>query len=68
MGRLKKPDTMVTVSVRLPATTVAEIDAYVDDMKRAMPLVMLGRADAVRQLLAIGLEAEKKSKPRRKGG
>lgn len=68
MGRPKLPETMVTVSVRLPAATVAEIDAYADKMRRSMPLVMLGRADAVRQLLGIALEHEKKDKPRRRGG
>jgi hypothetical protein len=49
---------METVSVRLPKSAVDRIDAYLLRMKTEAPFIMLNRADAVRQLLAIGLDAE----------
>ena len=60
MGRRKLPDTMETVSVRLPKAVVDEIDGYLADMRAEAPFLMLNRADAIRQLLAIGLKFEKK--------
>ena len=60
MGRPKLPQTMVTVSVRLPNAMVEEVDTYMADLQEQMPLLIINRADAVRQLLAIGLEAERK--------
>jgi hypothetical protein len=59
MGRPKLPEPMETISVRLPATVVREIDAYLAAMRLEAPLIMLNRADAIRQLLAIGLRHEK---------
>ena len=62
MGRPKILDPMETVSVRLPKSVVDEIDAYLTNMKREAPLVMLNRADAIRQLLAIALNFEREKK------
>jgi hypothetical protein len=58
MGRNKLPETMETVSVRLPKSAVDRIDAYLLRMKTEAPFIMLNRADAIRQLLAIGLDVE----------
>lgn len=58
MARPKKDDTMETVSVRLPKAMVAEIDRYVDYLKADMPLLNIGRADGVRQLLANAIKTE----------
>jgi len=49
---------METISVRLSAVMVREIDAYLSDMKLEAPFLMLNRADAIRQLLAIGINFE----------
>lgn len=62
MGRPKIVDPMETVSVRLPKSVVDEIDAYLLAMKREAPLVILNRADAIRQLLAIALNFERDKK------
>lgn len=61
MGRKKLPETMETVSVRLPTSAVDRIDAYLSRMKAEAPFIMLNRADAMRQLLAIGLDAEERA-------
>jgi hypothetical protein len=58
MGRPKLPEPMETVSVRLSAAMLTEIDAYLSNMKLEAPFLMLNRADAIRQLLAIGLNFE----------
>lgn len=58
MGRPKLPEPMETISVRLSAATVREIDAYLADMRLEAPFLMLNRADAIRQLLAIGMNFE----------
>lgn len=58
---------METVSARLPKGMLAQVDAYLKTMKDEMPLLLLNRADAVRQLLALGLEASQgKRKPPKK--
>jgi metal-responsive CopG/Arc/MetJ family transcriptional regulator len=63
MARPRQPETMETISVRLPRAMVAEIDAYADRMRQQTPLLLINRADAVRQLLAEALQADG-----RKGG
>lgn len=55
---------METVSARLPRDMLAQVDAYLESMKNEMPLLLLNRADAIRQLLALGIEA---SRGKRKG-
>jgi hypothetical protein len=49
---------METVSVRLSAAMLTEVDTYLAHMKLEAPFLMLNRADAIRQLLAIGLNFE----------
>ena len=58
MGRPKLPEPMETISVRRSAAMVREIDTYLADMKLEAPFLMLNRADAIRQLLAIGINFE----------
>jgi metal-responsive CopG/Arc/MetJ family transcriptional regulator len=55
MARPKKPVIMETVSVRLPSSMLVEIDAYIEDIKTEMPLLNIGRADGIRQLIADGI-------------
>jgi Arc/MetJ-type ribon-helix-helix transcriptional regulator len=65
MARPKKPDTMETVSVRLPPQMTKEIDVYMDELRADMPLLPISRTDAVRQLLALALEARRKGRKRK---
>lgn len=58
MGRPKLPEPMETVSVRLPKSVVDQVDAYLAQMRAEAPFLLLNRADAMRQLLAIGLDFE----------
>ena len=48
---------MELVSVRIPTNMLVEIDAYIDDIKKEMPLLNIGRGDGIRQLIADGLAA-----------
>jgi len=67
MGRPKLESTMETVSARLPREMVDRIDAYLEGLHDKMPLFKPNRADAVRALLAMGLEAAGgKTKPRKR--
>lgn len=58
-GRPRKPDKMESLAVRLPDELVQEIDDYVERIKSEFPLINVSRGDAIRQLLAAGIEAEK---------
>ena len=66
MGRPKLESTMETVSARLPREIVERLDTFLRDLQSEMSLLILNRADAVRQLLAMGLDAAKAAKPKRK--
>ena len=57
-GRPKKESVMDTLAVRLPGDLVKKIDAYVDRLQDQLPGLNVTRADAIRQLLAIGLREE----------
>lgn len=57
-GRPKKDAVMETLAVRLPDNLVVQIDAYVRRLKDQLPGLNITRADAIRQLLAVGLGAE----------
>lgn len=57
-GRPKKESVMDTLAVRLPGDLVKQIDAYVDRLQDQLPGLNVTRADAIRQLLAIGLREE----------
>ena len=43
--------------MRIPTNMLVEIDAYIDDIKKEMPLLNIGRGDGIRQLIADGLAA-----------
>ena len=64
-GRPLKDETMDTLAVRLPPDLIRQVDAYVMKLKEGLPLINLTRADALRQLIAMGLEAERKRLGRR---
>ncbi len=59
-GRPRKDDVMDTLGVRLPDNLVAELDKYVERLQVDLPGLNITRADAVRQLLAVGIKTEKK--------
>lgn len=59
MGRARLPEAMETVSVRLPRAILDQVDAYLADLQREAPMLMLNRTDAIRQLIAIGLKHER---------
>jgi metal-responsive CopG/Arc/MetJ family transcriptional regulator len=65
MARPKKPDAMETISVRLPAPMTKELDIFIEELRADMPLLPISRTDAVRQLLAMALEARRKGKKRK---
>jgi Arc/MetJ-type ribon-helix-helix transcriptional regulator len=60
VGRPKLPETMEILSVRLPARMVKEIDAYIEEQRREMPLLPVNKADVVRELIALGLGSRRK--------
>lgn len=66
MGRPKLEEKMETVSARLPREMAARLDRFLDLQRAEMPLLLLNRGDAVRQLLAMGLEAAEAKQPKRK--
>ena len=57
MARPKKPEVMELVSVRIPTSLLLEVDGYIEDIKKEMPLLSIGRCDGIRQLIADGLAA-----------
>jgi metal-responsive CopG/Arc/MetJ family transcriptional regulator len=57
-GRPKKDAVMDTLAVRLPDDLVEQIDEYVRRLQTDLPGFTIARADAIRQLLAVGLRAE----------
>ena len=59
-GRPRKKETMDTLAVRLPDDLVEQIDRYVANLQEQLPGLSVTRADAIRQLLAVGLRAENK--------
>ena len=63
-GRPKKNTIMDTLAVRLPHDLVNQIDIYVDKLQTDFPGLNITRADAIRQLLTSGLNAETEIKTR----
>lgn len=59
-GRPAKESTMDTLAVRLPDDLLSQVDEYVERIRMDYPLMNVTRADAIRQLLAAGVEAEKR--------
>ena len=58
-GRPKKDDAMGALALRLPQTLVGDIDAYAAALQEQLPGLNITRADAIRQLIAVGLRSEK---------
>ncbi len=57
-GRPRKDDAMGALALRLPQALVADIDAYATALQEQLPGLNITRADAVRQLIAVGLKVE----------
>lgn len=56
---------MDTLAVRLTDDLVEQIDEYVAQIRADYPHINVTRADAIRQLLAAGIAAEKKRRDTR---
>ena len=59
-GRPKKESTMDSLSLRVPEELVGKIDVYTAKLQEELPLLSITRADAIRQLIAVGIKAEQK--------
>ena len=59
-GRPKKENVMETIAVRLPFEIILEIDNYVNKLKKQFQGMNITRADAIRQLINNGLNANPK--------
>ena len=59
-GRPKKETTMDSLSLRVPEELVGKIDLYTAKLQDELPLLSITKADAIRQLIAVGLKAEQK--------
>ena len=59
-GRPKKPETMEALAVRIPDNLVERIDRYSDHLITDLPGLNISRADAIRQLITVGLREEEK--------
>jgi hypothetical protein len=57
-GRPKKDTVMDTLAVRLPEDLVSNIDTYIGRLQQQLPGMNVTRADAIRQLLTVGLKVE----------
>ena len=56
MARPRKPQTLSTVSIRLPKAMIDEIDRCAERLQEETPLLQVTRTDAVRYLLQTALE------------
>ena len=65
-GRPKKDSVMDTLAIRLPDDLVEQIDDYVQRLQTDLPGFNISRADAIRQLLAVGIRAENERMPDKK--
>lgn len=52
--------------MRLPSSMLVEIDAYIEDIKAEMPLLNIGRADGIRQLIADGIAARDQNRKKKR--
>jgi hypothetical protein len=59
-GRPRKAETMDTLAVRLPDDLVKRVDSYCERLRTDLPGLNVARADAIRQLLIVGLQTEEK--------
>ncbi len=51
---------MDSLSLRVPEELVGKIDVYTGKLQEELPLLSITRADAIRQLIAVGLKVEQK--------
>lgn len=58
-GRPKKDSVMGSVAVRLSEELLEEVDEYLSVLSEQLPGLSISRADAIRQLIAVGLRTEK---------
>ena len=58
-GRPKKDSVMGSVAVRLSEELLVEVDEYLKSLSEQLPGLSISRADAIRQLIAVGLRTEK---------
>jgi len=56
MARPRKPQTLSTVSIRLPQAMIDEIDRCAARLQEETPLLQVTRTDAIRYLLQTALE------------
>ena len=59
-GRPKKGNVMETIAVRFPFEIILEINNYVNRLKKQFQGMNVTRADAIRQLINNGLNANPK--------
>jgi len=59
-GRPKKESTMDSLSLRVPDKLAEQIDDYAARLQEELPLLSISRADAIRQLIAVGIQQEQK--------
>ena len=57
-GRPKKLETMDALAVRIPDNLVERIDRYSNYLITDLPGLNISRADAIRQLITVGLQEE----------
>ena len=57
-GRPRKSETMDTLAVRLPDDLVERVENYIEALQAQLPGINVTRADAIRQLLIVGLNTE----------
>lgn len=57
-GRKAMAERTIQVAFRLPSELIETLDAYVSDLRKRTPGLSVTRADAVRILLARGLDQE----------
>lgn len=57
-GRPKKDSVMGSVAVRLSEELLEEVDEYLSVLSEQLPGLSISRADAIRQLIAVGLKTE----------
>ena len=62
-GRPKSEPT-ATLALRLPVALVADVDRYCEELCAALPGVNVSRNQALRRLILVGLETERRARKR----
>jgi hypothetical protein len=58
-GRPRKEEVMESLALRVPNALIGQIDEYLEVLREQLPGLSISKADAVRQLIAVGLREEK---------